>query len=246
LPTFQNGISPLERYGHNLTLLAQQGVFPPLTGYEGVVNQVFHILLRRARTNNHFNPVIVDVDGTMRKPVVAEIIRRMAVGKVPDPLPEQQVIALDYEALCANLSNNKFSRRRPVRPLPLDLKELDLDKPKSWAVVDELFLWPALEEWVAPNIVLERLQSIFIMMKQAADPILLLVDPLHRLLGGEWDRYPIDAFPLLKPALARGEVQLMGACTLAQYRQYIERDAAMQRRFQGVLLPDAQKDVNGS
>jgi len=131
LPTSQNDASPLERYGHNLTLLAQQGIFPALTGYEGVVNRVFHILLRRARTHDHFNPVIVDVDGTTRKAVIAEMIRRMAVGKTPDPLPRQQVIALDYEALCANLSDNKCSRRGPVRPLPLDLDELDLNEPKS-------------------------------------------------------------------------------------------------------------------
>ncbi len=73
--------------------------------------------------------------------------------------------------------------------------------------------------------------------------ILLFVNHFHRLLGGEWDRYPIDAATLLKPALARRQIQLIGTCTLAQYRQYIERDAAMQRRFQEILMPDALAGV---
>jgi ATP-dependent Clp protease ATP-binding subunit ClpA len=51
---------------------------------------------------------------------------------------------------------------------------------------------------------------------QVAGPFLLFVDHFHRLLEGEWDRYPIDAAPLLKSVLARRQIQLIGTCTVEQ------------------------------
>jgi ATP-dependent Clp protease ATP-binding subunit ClpA len=81
---------------------------------------------------------------------------------------------------------------------------------------------------------------MFITMYQASGSFVLYVDHVHRLVGGEPDTYPIDASALLKPALARGQIQLIGACTLEHYRQHIERDAALQRRFQEICLPEAE------
>ncbi len=236
MPTLREEASPLERYGHNLTLLARQGVFPPLAGQEVAVSRVFQILLRHTKCN----PVILDLDGTRWWKTVAEVIRRMAVGDAPEHLPKQQVIALDYEALFANLSDDTSRHREPVKSHLLDkLARADLESEEAWTLLEELFRWPSLEKWIAPTMVLERLQSIFIAMHQAVGSFLLFVDHFHRLIGGEWDRYPIDASALLKPALIRDRIQLIGACTLEQYRQYIERDAAIQRRVQEVLIPDA-------
>jgi ATP-dependent Clp protease ATP-binding subunit ClpA len=79
---------------------------------------------------------------------------------------------------------------------------------------------------------------MFIAMHQAAGSFILYIDHFHRLLGGEPDRYPIDAATLLKPALNRDRIQLLGACTLAEYRQHIERDAAIQRPCQEMRVPD--------
>jgi ATP-dependent Clp protease ATP-binding subunit ClpB len=87
---------------------------------------------------------------------------------------------------------------------------------------------------------LERLQSMFIAMSQTPGSFVLYVDHFHRLVGGEPDTYPIDATTLLKPALARGQIQLIGACTLKQYRQHIERNAAMQRRCQEICLLEVE------
>ena len=242
MPTFQNESSPLERYGRNLTILAQQGAFPPLAAQEAAVNKVFQILLRE----NKCNPLILDMDGTSRWEIVAEVIRRMAVSDAPDHLPEKQVIALDYEALFANLSDDilirQERRKQRLAPLSEKLAQVEPDSEKDWTLLEELFRWPELEEWIAPTMVLERLQSIFITMHRAASSSLLFVEHFHRLMGGEMARYPIDAPTLLKPTLARHQIQLIGACTLTQYRQYIERDAAISRRFQEVLMPDAQEE----
>jgi hypothetical protein len=140
-----------------------------------------------------------------------------AQADAPDPLPKQQVIALDYEALFTNLSDDTLARqerrKRMLSPLVDKLAQVEPDSEESSAILDELFRWPDLEEWVAPTMLLERLQSMFIAMHQAAGSFLLFVDHFHCLLGGEWDRYPIDAATLLKPALAQRQIQLIGTCT---------------------------------
>jgi ATP-dependent Clp protease ATP-binding subunit ClpA len=236
MSTILNESAPLERYGRNLTTLAKLGAFVPLSGHEAVVNRVFQVLQRK----NKNTPVILVSDGTSRWAIVAEVIRRMAMGDAPDPFPTQQVIALDYEALFTNLFDDTFNHReRMMSPLAEKFIQVTPDSEEAWALLDELFRWPSLEKWIAPTMVLERLQSMFIAMHQAAGSFVLFVDHLHRLVGGEWDRYPIDAATLLKPALARDRIQLIGACTLEQYRQHIERDTAIQRRCQEICLPEA-------
>ena len=104
-------------------------------------------------------------------------------------------------------------------------------------------MWPPLEEWVAPNVALQRLQALILAVRQAEGHILLFVDHFHRLLGGDPDRYLIQAFTLLKPTLARGEIHLLGACTLSQYRQWIERDMAIFIRMQDICLPDTWEEL---
>ncbi len=240
MPTILNESAPLERYGHNLTMLAKFGAFSPLTGHETVVNRVFQVLQRK---NKHC-PVILASDEPKRWAIVAEVIRRMALGDVPDPFLTQQVIGLDYEALFTNLSDDTLirqeRRKRMVSPLGEKLAQAKPDSDEEWALLEELFRLPSLEEWIAPTMVLERLQSMFVAMHQATGSFVLYVDHFHRLVGGEPDRYPIDAATLLKPALARDQIQLIGACTLEQYRQHIERDATIQRRCQEICLPEDQ------
>lgn len=235
--TIKNELTPLERYGHNLTLLAHQGAFSPLDGQETVMDRVFQVLQRTSKCN----PVILDEDETRRWPVVARVIRRIAVGNVPHPFSTCQVIALDYGALFTNLSDDTLARqerrRQRASSLVEKLAQTDPDAEEAWALRDEIFRGSPLEEWIAPTMVLERLRSLFLAIQQEAGPFLLFVDHFHRLLGGEWDRYPIDAAPLLKPVLARRQIQLIGTCTVEQYQRYIERDAAMQRRCQEICLP---------
>ena len=226
--------APLERYGHNLTLLARQGVFSPLAGSEATVTRIFEILLRREKGTGKYNPLILDIDGTSRWLVIVEAIRRMAMREAPDALCEQQVIALDYTALFADISDDPSLHRRLVETLPLNDDELVRNKPETWEALNKLFRWPDLEDWAAPNTVLERLQAIFIALHQAEGSFLLFIDHFHRLLGGNSQHYSINAATLLKPTLARGEIQMIGACTLSQYQQHIERDAAISRRFQEI------------
>jgi len=237
-PAMLNDATPLEDYGHNLTLLAKVGIFSPLAGQEAVVDRVFQVLQRK----NKNSPVILSSDESRRWAIVAEVIRRMAMGDVPEAFRSWQVIRLDYEALFTNLSDDTLTREerqeRKFASLREKLAQAEPGSGEESALLDELFFWPPLEEWIAPTMVLERLQSMLIAMHQAESSFVLYVDHFHRLVGGEPESYPINAVPLLKPALARGQIQLIGACTLEQYRQHIEWDAAMQRRCQEICLPE--------
>jgi ATP-dependent Clp protease ATP-binding subunit ClpA len=241
MPTILNESAPLERYSHNLTILAQQGAFAPLVGQEAVINRVFQVLQRK----NKCNPLILATDETRRWAVVAEVTRRMAVGDAPDPFAGQQVIMLDYEALFTNRSDDALirqERRKSILSPPVE-KLARPDSDGEWTLLEELFRWPSLEECTAPTLALARLQTMFMAMQQAPGSFLLFVDHFHRLVGGEYERYPIDAFALLTPALARHQVQLIGACTVNQYRQHIERDAAIQCRCQEICLPEAYDNL---
>ncbi|ACK64132.1 ATPase AAA-2 domain protein [Rippkaea orientalis PCC 8801] len=81
----------------------------------------------------------------------------------------------------------------------------------------------------------ERLKAIVEEVRQAGN-IILVIDEIHTLVGAGALGGVLDAANLLKPALARGELQCLGTTTLDEYRQYIERDAALERRFQPVMV----------
>ena len=68
--------------------------------------------------------------------------------------------------------------------------------------------------------------------------IILFIDEIHNLVGAGRAEGAIDASNMLKPALARGELRCVGATTLDEYRKYIEKDAALERRFQPVLVSE--------
>ena len=84
----------------------------------------------------------------------------------------------------------------------------------------------------------ERLKALLKEVTDAAGEVLLFVDELHTVVGAGAAEGALDAGNMLKPLLARGELHLMGATTLAEYRKYIEKDAALERRFQPVLVDE--------
>ncbi|MBK1876547.1 ATP-dependent chaperone ClpB [Pelagicoccus mobilis] len=82
----------------------------------------------------------------------------------------------------------------------------------------------------------ERLKAVLQEVKSSEGQILLFIDELHTIVGAGKTDGAMDAGNLLKPMLARGELHCIGATTLDEYRQYIEKDAALERRFQSVLV----------
>ncbi|WP_420606836.1 ATP-dependent chaperone ClpB [Novosphingopyxis sp.] len=82
----------------------------------------------------------------------------------------------------------------------------------------------------------ERLKGVLDEVKQAAGEIILFIDEMHTLIGAGKSEGAMDAGNLLKPALARGELHCIGATTLDEYRKYVEKDPALQRRFQPIII----------
>lgn len=90
----------------------------------------------------------------------------------------------------------------------------------------------------------ERIKKVLAEVKKAGN-ILLFIDELHTIIGAGGAEGARDASNILKPSLARGEIQLIGATTIEEYRKYIEKDAALERRFQPVTVeePDEEQAV---
>ena len=213
----------LESYGYNLTRLAREWSFPPLRGYEAVVSRIFDILLRKEKTKLPYNPLLIDGDGNRRWRVILEVLRRLSTGEVPDPLPSLQVIAPNFVALCGASPTNV---QQDITGIASEVEER----------LAQLLLWPSLDACCAPDTCLPRFEAFFSATYQAEENVLLLLNDFHCLVGGELLPDAVNMAPLIVPALARRQIQLLGVSTLTQYRQYIERDAAIQRRVQPVVL----------
>ncbi len=84
----------------------------------------------------------------------------------------------------------------------------------------------------------ERLKSVIDEVKEARGDVVLFLDELHTMVGAGNSEGGVDASNMLKPALARGEMQCIGATTLDEYRKYIEKDSALERRFQPLFLEE--------
>ena len=92
----------------------------------------------------------------------------------------------------------------------------------------------------------ERLKSVIREINEADGEIVLFIDEIHTLVGAGGGEGAMDAANILKPALARGELRAIGATTLAEYQKYFEKDKALERRFQSVLIdePDVADTIS--
>lgn len=87
----------------------------------------------------------------------------------------------------------------------------------------------------------ERLKKIMDEIRQAGN-VILVIDEMHTLIGAGAAEGAIDAANILKPALSRGEIQVIGATTLDEYRKYVEKDSALERRFQSIIIEEPSVD----
>ncbi|MBI3041187.1 MAG: AAA family ATPase, partial [Chloroflexi bacterium] len=178
----------LEKYGRNLTEMAQQGKLDPVIGREDEIKRVMQVLTRRTKNN----PVIVGEAGVGKTAIAEGLAQKIAADDVPDSLKGRQVVALDMGALVAG---SKFRG------------EFE-----------------------------ERLKAVMDEVRQAQGEVILFIDEIHTVVGAGAAEGAIDASNMLKPALAHGELQCVGATTLDEYRKFIEKDKALERRLQPVFV----------
>jgi ATP-dependent Clp protease ATP-binding subunit ClpB len=179
---------PLERFGRDLTELAEQGKLDPVIGRDEEIRRVIQVLSRRTKNN----PVLIGEPGVGKTAIVEGLAQRVVSGDVPERLSERRVIALDMGALIAGaVYRGEFE---------------------------------------------ERLKGVLKEVSEAQGTVILFLDELHTIVGAGAAQGAVDAANLLKPMLARGELRCVGATTLDEYRKHIEKDAALERRFQPVMV----------
>ncbi|POX43997.1 AAA family ATPase [Streptomyces sp. Ru71] len=185
------GTPTLDKYGRDLTELANQGRIDPVIGRDTEIEQTIEVLSRRGKNN----PVLIGDAGVGKTAIVEGLAQRIADGDVPDILIGRRVVALDLTGVVAG------TRYRG-----------DFE---------------------------ERLNNIVEEIRTHSDRLIVFIDELHTVVGagGGGEGGSMDAGNILKPALARGELHIVGATTLEEYRR-IEKDAALARRFQPILVPE--------
>ena len=178
----------LEKYGRDLTALAQQGKLDPVIGRDEEIRRVIQILSRRTKNN----PVLIGSPGVGKTAIVEGLAQRIVRGDVPEGLKGKRIVTLDMGALVAGAKyRGEFE---------------------------------------------ERLKAVLKAVQDAQGEVILFIDELHTVVGAGAAEGAMDASNLLKPALARGELHCIGATTLDEYKKHIEKDAALERRFQPVTV----------
>ncbi|HZR92656.1 MAG TPA: AAA family ATPase [Gaiellaceae bacterium] len=178
----------LEKFGRDLTQLAEAGKLDPVIGRDDEIRRVIQVLSRRTKNN----PVLIGDPGVGKTAIVEGLAQRVVAGDVPEGLKGKRVWQLDIGALLAGAKyRGEFE---------------------------------------------ERLKAVLQEIKAAEGDLVLFIDELHTIVGAGAAEGAVDAANMLKPMLARGELRAIGATTLDEYRKYIEKDAALERRFQPVFV----------
>ena len=184
---FSTSSSVQERYGYNLTKLARESTFSPLNASEAWVSQIFSILLRKEKTRQNYNPVLIDGDETRRWQVILEVVRRLITGNAPAPLSSLQVVAPNLAALCRTSSS-------------LIQQEITGTASEVEARLVQLLLWPSSDLWSTSDIVLTKFEEFFSAVCQSEDRVLILLNDFQRFVGGDPQPYAIDIANVLVPA----------------------------------------------
>ena len=180
---------PSDKYGRDLTHLAQEGRLDPVLCRDAELDRMIEILCRRQKNN----PCLLGEPGVGKSALAEALAQRIAAGQITPALRGKRVLALDMASMVAGTKyRGDFEER---------FKNL----------LEELY----------------RDRST-----------ILFIDEIHIIAGAGAAEGAIDAASILKPMLARGEIQLIGATTPEEYHKTIQKDSALERRFGRVMVEE--------
>ena len=180
---------PSEKYGRDLTRLAQEGRLDPVLCRDSELERMVEILCRRQKNN----PCLLGEPGVGKSALAEALAQRIASGQITPALRGKRVLSLDMASMVAGTKyRGDFEER--FKNL---LEELYRDR-----------------------------------------TTILFIDEIHIIAGAGAAEGAIDAASILKPMLARGEIQLIGATTPEEYRKTIQKDSALERRFGRVMVEE--------
>ncbi|CAI5531870.1 unnamed protein product [Closterium sp. Naga37s-1] len=208
----------LEEFGTNLTKLAEEGKLDPVVGRVAQIERVTQILGRRTKNN----PCLIGEPGVGKTAIAEGLAQRIASGDVPETL-EGKKPGVGKTAIAEGLAQRIASGDVPETLEGKKVVTLDMGLLVAGTKYRGEFE--------------ERLKKLMDEIKKA-DDIILFIDEVHTLIGAGAAEGAIDAANILKPAMARGELQCIGATTIDEYRKHIEKDPALERRFQPVQVPE--------
>ncbi len=190
----ENKKTMINKYGKDLTELAENGGIDPVIGRDSEIKRVIEILCRRTKNN----PCLIGEPGVGKTAVAEGLALQIAKGDVPELLKNKKIISVDLTCMVAGTKyRGDFEER---------IKN----------IIDEVC---------------------------SDGNIILFIDELHNIVGAGSAEGAVDAANILKPSLARGELQVVGATTIDEYRKYIEKDAALERRFQTVSVDEPDRET---
>ena len=182
----KNGTSALDKFGRDLTKLAEGGQLDPVVGREVEIERVVQILSRRKKNN----PILIGEPGVGKSAIVEGLALRIMKDKT-GALHGKRIVTLDIASMVAGTTyRGQFE---------------------------------------------ERMKNVITELREHPE-IILFIDEIHTIIGAGNASGSLDAANILKPALARGEVQCIGATTTAEFAKSIEKDGALERRFQKVQV----------
>ncbi len=188
----KNGTSALDKYGRDLTKLAEDGQLDPVVGREVEIERVIQILSRRKKNN----PILIGEPGVGKSAIVEGLALRIKEDE-SGALHGKRIVTLDLASMVAGTTyRGQFE---------------------------------------------ERMKNIITELREHPE-VILFIDEIHTIIGAGNASGSLDAANILKPALARGEVQCIGATTTAEYAKSIEKDGALERRFQKVQVQPTTGD----
>ncbi|KAG9159619.1 hypothetical protein Leryth_013606 [Lithospermum erythrorhizon] len=214
----------LEKYGKDLTAMAKAGKLDPVIGRDDEIRRCIQILSRRTKNN----PVLIGEPGVGKTAISEGLAQRIVQGDVPQALMNRR--------LCTATCSDSLTSCHLHSSLPLQLVEHPSNAFFYFMQLISLDMGALIAGAKYRGEFEDRLKAVLREVTESDGQIVLFIDEIHTVVGAGATNGAMDAGNLLKPMLGRGELRCIGATTLDEYRKYIEKDPALERRFQQVYV----------